>query len=229
MKVAGVIFLVLFLAGGIAGGEEIYARVDEQGVIHLTNIPQDPLFQPKGQLVFSSRNRPVADFKEIIKEAADKHQVDPQLIHAVIKVESDYQQFARSNKGAMGLMQLMPETARDMQVRNPYDPRENIHGGTKYLRFLLDTFNGDLELSLAGYNAGENAVMRYGGIPPYYETKNYVRKVMELYSPTYLHLPRQPGARAAFGSAEDKQIYISVEQSGTVSFSNLPPLKVKGK
>jgi soluble lytic murein transglycosylase len=230
MKVAGVILLILSLAGGVAGGEEIYTHVDAQGVLHLTNVPKDPLYQPKGSLVFFPKSKYTENYKDIIKEAADKHQVDPQLIHAVIKVESDYQQFARSTKGAMGLMQLMPQTAVDLQVKNPYDPQENVHGGTKYLRFLLDLFKGDLELSLAGYNAGENAVLRYGKIPPYYETQNYVRKVLELYSPTYLHLPRQPGTQAAIGSAsEGNKIYISVNPQGTVSFSNLPPLQVKGK
>lgn len=225
MKAVGVIFWVVFLIAGAVYAGEITTYVDANGVVHLTNIPKDPLYQPKGQVIFSSVSKPTTDYKDIVKEAAEKHQVDPQLVHAVIKVESNYQPYARSTKGAMGLMQLMPQTAADLRVSNPYDPYDNIHGGTKYLRFLLDLFGGDLELSLAGYNAGENAVLRYGSIPPYLETQNYVRKILELYSPTYLHLPRQPGSRAAFGSAsEGNKIYIAVDPQGTVCLSNLPPI-----
>lgn len=230
MKAAGVFcwaFFLFILVAGAVYAEEFTTYVDANGVTHCTNIPKDPLYQPKGSVFYKSTGLRLgyADYKDIIKEAADKHQVDPQLVHAVIQVESNYQPYTRSTKGAMGLMQLMPQTAADLQVSNAYDPHENIHGGTKYLRFLLDLFKGDLELSLAGYNAGENAVSRYGGIPPYHETKNYIRKVMELYSPTYFHLPTQPGSKTSFGPAADgKKIYISMDQEGTYCFTNLPPL-----
>ena len=100
----------------------------------------------------------------------------------MIKVESDYQPHIVSSKGAQGLMQLIPETARDMNVVNPFDPSENINGGTKYLRLMLDQFNGDLELALAAYNAGENAVLKYGTIPPYKETRTYVDRVLRYYN-----------------------------------------------
>ena len=102
---------------------------------------------------------------------------------AVIKTESAFDQWAVSSKGAQGLMQLMPSTARRFGVSDPFNARQNIFAGTRYLRILLDLFQGDVDLALAGYNAGENAVRRYGGIPPYRETRNYVRKVRALLAP----------------------------------------------
>jgi hypothetical protein len=119
-----------------------------------------------------------ARFAPIIDQMAAKHEVDAKLVRAVIKVESDYQEHARSRKGAMGLMQLMPATARQYGVTDPYDARSNIEGGIKYLKSLLQQF--DLKFALAAYNAGEAAVRRFGGIPPYPETRNYVNRILEL-------------------------------------------------
>jgi len=114
---------------------------------------------------------------EAVQRIAAEHALPPQLIHSVIKVESNYNPFAISNKGALGIMQLIPETARRFGVANVFNPVENIQGGAKYLRYLLDLYEGNYPLALAAYNAGEAAVARYGGIPPYAETQTYVSLV----------------------------------------------------
>jgi soluble lytic murein transglycosylase-like protein len=118
------------------------------------------------------------EFEKLIDTAATRHGVDARLVRALIQVESAYRAEARSRKGAMGLMQLMPATARRFSVRNPYDPAANIEGGIKYLKTLLDRF--EESLALAAYNAGEAAVERFGGVPPYPETRNYVQAVLKL-------------------------------------------------
>ncbi|HZS44930.1 MAG TPA: lytic transglycosylase domain-containing protein [Blastocatellia bacterium] len=123
-----------------------------------------------------------ADLDKIIDNASQETGVDPKLIYSVMRQESGFHNGAVSPKGARGLMQLIPSTAERFGVKNIFDPKENIRGGAKYLRFLLDTFNGDVELALAGYNAGEGAVIRYGyKIPPYSETQNYVRNIVSRY------------------------------------------------
>jgi len=115
-----------------------------------------------------------------IDEAAQKHNVDPNLVRALVKVESNFNAQAVSRKGAMGLMQLMPGTARQLNVRNPFDPAQNVDGGVRHFKSLLENFNGDVELSLAAYNAGRGAVERKGGVPNYRETQEYVRRITEL-------------------------------------------------
>lgn len=116
-----------------------------------------------------------------LREAAALYQIPVELVRAVIKVESDYNPRAVSYAGARGLMQLMPSTARGLDVRDIDDPRENIFGGVRFLRILANAFGGDLVLTIAGYNAGQQAVMRYGGVPPYTQTRNYVTKVLSYY------------------------------------------------
>jgi hypothetical protein len=118
--------------------------------------------------------------RDMIDETAKRHGVDPALVHSVIKVESNYQQKAISPKGAQGLMQLIPATARRFGVANPFDPSQNLEGGVKYLRYLTERFGGDLRLALAAYNAGEGAVDRHQGIPPYQETQQYVTKITRI-------------------------------------------------
>jgi soluble lytic murein transglycosylase-like protein len=146
------------------------------------------------------RNPPhtTPEISQLVEQTASRHQVDPQLVHAIIKVESAYDPLAVSNKGAMGLMQLIPATAQELGVANPFDPQENIEGGVTYLRHLLNVFGGDLNLSLAAYNAGEGAVRRYGGVPYFAETRNYVRRVTNIYQ----SLPSLVGA----GDADIKSL-----------------------
>jgi len=137
--------------------------------------PEPEPLQPEPQLV-AAEVVPYADLIDAVSAAND---VSPQLVRAVIKVESNYQERARSPKGAMGLMQLMPDTARRFSVANPYNPRENIEGGIKYLKTLLDRFP-TVSLALAAYNAGEAAVERFRGIPPYAETQSYVAQILRI-------------------------------------------------
>lgn len=123
-----------------------------------------------------------ASIENYVQEYSFKYGLDPELVKAVIKVESNYNPKAVSSKGAIGLMQLLPSTAKLMGVEDPYDIKENIYGGCKYLKYLLEEFSGDLKLALAAYNAGKEVVLRYNGIPPYKETVNYVRKIMNIYN-----------------------------------------------
>jgi len=149
------------------------------------------------------------EINNLVEQAANRLQVDPQLVDAIIKVESQYDPTALSSKGAMGLMQLIPETAQRFGVANPFDPKDNIEGGVSYLRHLLDMFGGDLPKSLAAYNAGEGAVERSGGIPSYAETKNYVRRVTRIYQSS-----SQAGAHAP-------PIVRYVDERGVVHYSNV--------
>jgi soluble lytic murein transglycosylase-like protein len=128
--------------------------------------------------------RPEDAYEELIKEAADVHKLSPALIRAVMRTESAFNPAAVSPVGAMGLMQLMPALAEEMGVTDPFDPRDNIMGGAKYLRQLLDEHEGNIRLTLASYNAGPGNVRRYRGVPPFKETRNYVRKITELLETT---------------------------------------------
>lgn len=121
------------------------------------------------------------EIDQSIVMAAARHNVDPNLVRAVIKVESNFNSNAVSNKGAMGLMQLMPQTARELKVKNPFDPAQNVDAGVRHLKYLLENYNGDVNLTLAAYNAGEGAVRRSAGVPHYSETQNYVKRITNLY------------------------------------------------
>lgn len=178
-----------------ADTNNIYSFRDEKGVTHFSNLPHlDRRYKLVYRIPTAGQYRPNAwsirapsmvEFSRlipIINDAARANGVDPKLVHAVIRAESGYNANATSNKGAMGLMQLIPATAQRYGVNDSYDPRQNIEGGTRYLRDLLKMFNGNMELALAGYNAGENAVVRAGNrIPPYAETQAYVPKVLHFY------------------------------------------------
>jgi hypothetical protein len=138
----------------------------------------DPDPEPPVQIVVEDVSLPAVPYADLIDTMAARHGVDPYLVRAVIQVESAYKPDARSPKGAMGLMQLMPQTARHYAVGNPYDPKANIEGGIKFLKSLLGRF--ELSVALAAYNAGEAAVQRFGGVPPYRETRDYVTRVLEI-------------------------------------------------
>jgi soluble lytic murein transglycosylase-like protein len=142
------------------------------------------------------------DLDWIIYHAGEKAGVDPRFIHAVIKQESRYNPKAVSHVGAQGLMQMMPATAKRFGLKDPFDPAANVEAGTKYLKFLLKRFNGDVSLALAGYNAGEGSVDKYNGVPPYSETQNYVKKISATYGKTYHPVLTPDDARLAFGLAE---------------------------
>ena len=179
---------------------DIFRYQDDKGVVYFTNVPADPkyrLFYRESQntapaapsrglgkpaFLKSGEATLSAPLSAHIEEASQLYSLDPKLIQAVIHVESKYDPKALSPKGAQGLMQLMPGTARDLQVSDPFNPRENIEGGARYLRYLLDSFNQDLSLALAAYNAGPEKVNLYKGIPPYLETRSYVQKVIQIYN-----------------------------------------------
>ena len=173
---------------------DIYSYRDEKGVVHFTNIkgldPRYKLIRKEGALnpvsyTPTAPYTPTADelqrYAAMVKTASQAYGVEASLVHAVISAESNYNPNAVSRTGAQGIMQLMPDTARRYGVQNSMDPNENIHAGTKYLRDLIAMFKGRLDLALAAYNAGENAVIRSGGIPPYAETRNYVPRVLGFY------------------------------------------------
>ncbi len=167
---------------------DIYRYEDDEGIVHFTDAPTDKRFKifmrdirkdkQLRTLLKMSRSVNPAEYDHIIKTSSDKYGVSTSLIKAVIHAESGYNPNAVSHKGASGLMQLMPGTAKSLKVSNSFDPKDNVEGGVKYLRFLLDTFKGDVSLALAAYNAGLSRVAKYGGIPPYPETRNYVNKVL---------------------------------------------------
>ena len=166
---------------------QIHTRMNSNGVVEATNVPDSGGFRltypGKGTLIHSRgfRRSYSGEFDHHIDAATRIHQVSPDLVKAVIAAESNFDPEAVSHKGAQGLMQLMPGTAALMGVRDPFDPEQNIAGGVGYLRNCLDRFQHNVPLAVAAYNAGPAAVDRYGGIPPYRETRDYVRRVLAYY------------------------------------------------
>lgn len=220
--------LLGWYGSGAAGS---YRLVDDQGVVHFTNTPADPRFQrfPGGNGAsegwLSVPRGTEGRYAAEIQETAARHGVDPELVRTLIQVESDFNPWAVSPKGAQGLMQLMPRTAASLGVSNAFNPRQNIEGGVRHLRALIDRYRGDLQLALAAYNAGAPAVDSYRGIPPYPETQQYVRRVLSSYGvgPAAGDFPNGAGDRVGVLLPAPQQVYRYEDSEGTVLYTNVPP------
>jgi soluble lytic murein transglycosylase-like protein len=179
--------MVMVLLSSAPLRADIYMYVDRDGVVHFTNAPtaseNDYRVYVKEKKIYSSQIYSPKSFEDYIRQASDRYGISYPLLKAIIKAESDFNPRAVSKKGAMGLMQIMPENIKAMNISNPFDPLENILGGARYFREMLDRFEGHLPLSLAAYNAGPTAVERYNNqIPPYKETEDYIERVLKFYS-----------------------------------------------
>jgi soluble lytic murein transglycosylase-like protein len=182
------LFILSFLLWPVVSGADIYRYVDGEGVIHYSNTQPDEKFTlylregPKAAPRAQASGIPGASWMTgYVDRFSRANDLPPALVHAIIKAESNGQRTAVSRKGAKGVMQLMPFTSKRLRVNDPFDPIENIEGGIKYIKELLVAFEGDLTNTVAAYNAGPGAVRKYGGVPPYQETRLYVRRVMDLY------------------------------------------------
>ena len=191
---AAILFAILLFSHDASA--DIYRYEDPDGTLHFTDAPTDRKFKifmrdiqkdKRLRTDFGVRRftRNPAEFDSIIASCCNQYGVPKSLVKAVIHAESGYNPNAVSSKGAAGLMQLMPGTAQQLKVSDSFNPGDNIRGGVKYLKFLLDTFKGDVSLALAAYNAGLSKVAKYGGVPPYEETRNYVSKVLN-YQKSYI-------------------------------------------
>jgi soluble lytic murein transglycosylase-like protein len=179
--ISAVLILLFGLTGILPVLADIYCYRDENGVMHFTNVNTESRYR---LYMRTSQKDPIEYIKEydgIIDQASRRFGIDSALIKAVIKAESDFDHQAVSRKGAQGLMQLMPDTADEMRVQDPFDPAENIFGGARYLGLMLRRFNNDHQLALAAYNAGPENVETYKGVPPFPETKAFIKRVMEYY------------------------------------------------
>ncbi len=233
------VVLAMLFPGPVSA--DIYAFKDDSGVTHFSNLPHlDKRYKLVYRIPDAWKMRPnawtpnfpksvdIGKLVPVIDNAARSHGVDPRLVHAVIRAESGYNERAVSNKGAIGLMQLIPATAQRMGVKNSFDPVENIFGGTRYLSQLLKMFNGNTELALAGYNAGENAVIRFGNqIPPFAETQAYVPKVMAFFRSAELNRfvsQPMPQAPAAARSANATSATNTTNAANITIVSPAPPV-----
>ena len=205
-----------------AKADQIVVLVDDQGHKVYVNNGESASkvewmmrsFQPNSLPVSGT---PPAGINQLVEQTANRLQMDPGLIRAIVRVESGYNPKAVSSKGAMGLMQLIPATAQRFGVANPFDPQQNLEGGVNYLKYLMALFGGDLSLSLAAYNAGEHTVQRSGGIPAISETQDYVRKVRSIYQAGDVSAP----VKAAANTPLTTPITRYVDQYGVVHFTNV--------
>ena len=200
------------------GGRSFFINANPPRLVKLTATkPHTNIYLP-AEASFTGRSRPAMDIdrdgvEKIVREAADRHRMDPALVRAVIQTESNWNPKAYSHKGAGGLMQLIPTTAQRFGAYDVFDPQQNIDAGVKYLRTLLERYNGNLELALAAYNAGEGAVDRVHGIPSFRETRSYVQRVQDAYF--------RPGSgRMADAFINPHAIHRDVSPEGRIIFTN---------
>jgi soluble lytic murein transglycosylase len=225
--------LIILTVSASPGGAAVYVSMGPDGTAVYTDAPTRPDFQPLPAFGLPpSVDIMRGQYADLIDRIAAQHAVDPRLVRAIIRVESNFEPLAISRKGAQGLMQLMPATAGRFAVGNPFDPAENIRGGVQYLRTLLDMFPGKLTLALAAYNAGENAVLKHRGIPPYRETQDYVARVLkQLDRPGPDTLTASAASRPESGPsapAPQAAVYRTVDADGTPRYSNVAPLVRSG-
>src|SRR6266850_2329364 len=233
---------VFMKAGPLLAENRIQAFVGSDGKVTFTNLvdnapaPIPLVIPPSTDLLASEMPAPL---KTLVDAIASNHGVDPALVRAVMKTESNFDRWAISPKGARGLMQLIPATASRFGVRDSFDPQQNVEGGVRYLKFLLEKFNGNIDLSLAAYNAGENLVEKLGRIPAIPETTNYVRKIRAIYqkkaapgtpaapvsaSPAMIATAFRPETAAPVMTKEEtRQVYRTQDDNGVVHFSNIGP------
>jgi hypothetical protein len=210
------------------GEDKIQAFVSTNGNVVFTNLvdnapmPVAPVLTQTTDVLTTEMPTPL---RTLVDTIANTHGVDPALVRAVMKTESNFNRWAVSKKGALGLMQLIPETGRRYGVQDFFDPQQNVDGGVRYLKFLLEKFNGNIDLSLAAYNAGENLVAKLGRIPPIPETTNYVRKVRAIYKKKALSIAPAMIATAISGDAVNQTppIFRRVDEYGVTHFSNIEP------
>lgn len=239
---------------------DVFKYVDDSGVVTLTDVPSTDM-TPKQNLKHTYKIKPVnvytppdkyvypesrlkfssdltGRYKSMIDDHASRTSLDPGLLEAVIKTESNFNPGAISRAGALGLMQLMPTTAYDMGVDNPMDPDQNISGGARYLKYLMGRFNGNLTLALAAYNAGPLNVEKYGTVPPFAETQNYIKKIYSIYrgdksvkqyaSGAYYNPSYRPAEKQETAKPRREKIYKIELADGTVLYTNSSQSKDSG-
>jgi hypothetical protein len=205
--------------------QALYSYLDENGIQVFTNIPpvgsvRDLKISGSVPAAAPSANSSskVNQYDSIIEKYAFDYKLDPSLIRSIIATESDFNPRAVSPKGAQGLMQLMPATAARLGVKNSFDPEQNIHGGVKHFRSLMESFGHNIDLSLAAYNAGENLVQRLGRVPEIKETRNYVQSVTRRYRKNELSVQNQE-------NAGPPQTFRYTDETGVLHLTNIPPLR----
>jgi soluble lytic murein transglycosylase-like protein len=222
LAVAGLLLSV----GALVSYGQTYTYLDEKGVRIYTNIPPKSSVRelvvrgapsPSAAPATGDKASPSTKYDPIIKKYAGEFRLDPSLVRSMIAKESGFNPKAISHKGAQGLMQLMPATAARIGVQNPLDPEENIRGGMKHMRSLMDTFDNDLVLSLAAYNAGENLVQRIGRVPNYRETHDYIRTITKKYGRTEMMLQPEP--------ARPPSLFRFTDGKGVLHLTNIPPVQ----